>query len=309
MNNMKFREVAELWGEDKRLYVKRSTFATYALMMRNHILPAFGECERLLENDVQSFVNRKLSEGLSRKSVKDILIVLKMITKYGGKHQLFPYSEWEIRYPSESMDKKCPVLTVSDQRRLMRFLEENFTFRNLGILICLNTGMRIGEICGLRWSDVDISHGVIAVNRTVERIYMADGESHKTELIISSPKTPKSQREIPVTLSLKKVLKPFKMLMNNEFYVLSNNIKPIEPRSYRKYYKKLLESLGIPPVKFHGLRHSFATRCIESKCDYKTVSTILGHANVATTLNLYVHPDMAQKKRCVDRMSKSLGQL
>lgn len=307
MNNLKFREVAELWCADKQLYVKRSTFAAYSLVLRNHILPVFGEWQSVPERKVQEFVHGKLGEGLSAKTVKDMLVVLRMIAKYGYKHELFPFSEWDIRFPSERRSDHLPVLSVYNQRKLMRFLSDNFTFRNLGILICLNTGMRIGEICGLKWSDVDVTEGVISVNRTVERIYVEDGGKYKTELIMSTPKTINSQREIPVILKLRKILKPLKMVVNDDYYVLSNSPRPIEPRTYRKYYVRLLESLGIPPIKFHGLRHSFATRCIESKCDYKTVSTILGHSNIATTLNLYVHPNMEQKHRCVERMAKLLG--
>lgn len=98
-----------------------------------------------------------------------------------------------------------------------------------------------------------------------------------------------------------------KKVVNDDYYVLTNDKKPTEPRTYRNYYRKLMDQLGIPHLKYHGLRHSFATRCIESNCDYKTVSTLLGHANIATTLNLYVHPNMEQKKRCIARMLKSLG--
>lgn len=102
------------------------------------------------------------------------------------------------------------------------------------------------------------------------------------------------------------MVKPLKKIVNSSFFVLTNSDKPTEPRTYRNYYKRLLNQLGIPPLKFHGLRHSFATRCIESNCDYKTVSVLLGHSNISTTLNLYVHPNMDQKKKCVEQMLKSL---
>ena len=102
------------------------------------------------------------------------------------------------------------------------------------------------------------------------------------------------------------MLRPLKKIVNGKFYVLTNEEKPTEPRTYRNYYKRMMEQLNIPPIKFHGLRHSFATRCIESGCDYKTVSVLLGHANISTTLDLYVHPNMEQKKRCIERMVKSV---
>ena len=124
--------------------------------------------------------------------------------------------------------------------------------------------------------------------------------------IIGTPKTQNSIRDIPMNKELLKMLRPLKKIVNGKFYVLTNEEKPTEPRTYRNYYKRMMEQLNIPPLKFHGLRHSFATRCIESNCDYKTVSVILGHSDITTTLNLYVHPNMEQKKRCIDKVFKSI---
>ena len=109
-----------------------------------------------------------------------------------------------------------------------------------------------------------------------------------------------------MTRDLLHIVKPLKKVVNSSFYVLTNSTAPTEPRTYRNYYKRLMKQLDIPALKFHGLRHSFATRCIESNCDYKTVSVLLGHSNISTTLNLYVHPNMEQKKRCVEQMFKAL---
>ena len=103
-----------------------------------------------------------------------------------------------------------------------------------------------------------------------------------------------------------KLVRPFKKVMSGSYYILNNDDKPTDPRTYRNYYKQLVKKLGLPNLKFHGLRHTFATRCIESKCDYKTVSVLLGHANITTTLNLYVHPNMEQKQRCIDQMFRCL---
>ena len=103
------------------------------------------------------------------------------------------------------------------------------------------------------------------------------------------------------------MVKPLKKVVNEDFYVLTNDEHPTEPRTYRNYYNSLMKKLDIPKLKYHGLRHSFATRCIEAGCDYKTVSVLLGHSSISTTLNLYVHPNMEQKKRCITKMFKSLG--
>ena len=300
------REVAILWKKDKQQYVKQSTLSAYALILENHILPIFGDKRLLHEKDVQDFTLIKLQEGLSQKTVKDILIVLKMIQKFGSKHKLLPMAEWSVKFPTEQKKNVLEVLSIANQKIIMQYVKENFTFRNLGIYVCLSTGMRIGEICGLKWSDINLSAETISVNRTIERIYIIDEGTRHTELIISTPKTQNSIREIPMNRELLKLIRPFKKVMNDDFFVLTNEAKPTEPRTYRNYYKQLLKQLDIPDLKFHGLRHSFATRCIESQCDYKTVSVILGHANISTTLNLYVHPNMEQKKKCINKMFNTL---
>lgn len=300
------REVSALWKADKEQYVKQSTLSAYTLILENHILPEFGDKMKLAETDVQEFTLRKLQSGLSQKTVKDILIVLKMIQKFGAKAGILPFAEWDIKYPTEHKKQELEVLSVTNQRRIMQYAKENFTFRNLGIYICLSTGMRIGEICALKWGDINLATEMISVNRTIERIYIIEKGMKHTELVIGTPKTKNSIRDIPMSRELLKIIRPLKKVMNDDFYVLTNEAKPTEPRTYRNYYKQLLKQLNIPNLKFHGLRHSFATRCIESQCDYKTVSVILGHANISTTLNLYVHPNMEQKKKCINRMFKCL---
>ena len=301
-----FAAVAELWAAQKQQFVKQSTMSAYALTLANYLVPHFGSHTDITESDVQQFVITQLDRGLRQKTIKDQLIVLKMVYRFGCKQNAFTLHEWDIHFPTEQNKHDISVFTVDQQRRLMRHLTENFTFLNLGVLICLHTGLRIGEICALRWEDIDSENGMLQVQRTLERIYiLSDGNKH-TELQLSTPKTRNSQREIPLTKDLLRLLKPFRKVVNPQFYVLTNSPKPTEPRTYRNYYRHLLNSLHIPFIKFHGLRHSFATRCIESGCDSKTVSILLGHANISTTLNLYVHPNFDQKKRCIDTMLKRL---
>ena len=307
METKTIKEIALAWKDDKRCYVKRSTFAAYVLILENHILPSFGEYDTLNDSRVQDFVLRKLDSGLCVKTVKDILIVLKMVMRFGVKNGWMNYCEWDIKYPTTESSNEIEVLTVANHRKILEFVKLNFTFRNLGIYISLTTGLRIGEICGLKWSDIDVVNGTITVRRTIERIYIIDGENKHTELIVNTPKTKNSCRDIPMCKELMAIVKPLKKVDNDDFYVLTNEEKPTEPRTYRNYYHRLMKRLGIPRLKYHGLRHSFATRCIESNCDYKTVSVLLGHANITTTLNLYVHPNMEQKKRCISKMLKSLG--
>ena len=305
-NYTKFKNVVELWQADKQQYVKKSTFAAYSLLIANHLLPAFSESTDIVEEDVQQFVFAKLEEGLSQKSVKDILIVLKMILRFAVKQGFMPHREIDVKFPTERERQELEVLSRSSQKHIMEYVQKNFTFMNLGIYICLCAGLRIGEVCALVWDDIDVENGVINVSKTIQRIYVIEGGKKHTEVIIDTPKSRNSIREIPIARDLLKMIKPFKKIVNGNFYVLTNSDHPTEPRTYRNYYKRLMEQLDMPKLKFHGLRHSFATRCIESKCDYKTVSVLLGHSNISTTLNLYVHPNMEQKKKCVEQMFKAL---
>ena len=301
------REIAAAWKEYKRPYVKQSTMAAYVLILENHVLPYFGDGDSIHEQAVQAFVLQKLGNGLSVKTVKDILIVLKMVMKYGAKNEWMTYCEWDIKYPTTSINKELEVLSVANHRKILNYIQSHFTFTGLGIYISLSTGLRIGEIRALKWSDINVTDGTITISRTIERIYIIEGEKKHTELVINTPKTKNSCREIPMSKELLAMMKPLKKVVNDDFYVLTNNERPAEPRTYRNYYNRLMARLNIPKLKYHGLRHSFATRCIEAGCDYKTVSVLLGHSNISTTLNLYVHPNMEQKKRCITKMFKSLG--
>ena len=306
MDNKTFEEIVVLWQADKKQYVKRSTYSAYSLLIANHLLPAFTGLNDVTEILVQDFVFTKLEQGLSQKSIKDILIVLKMILRYGVKQGYLEHREIDVKFPTERERQEVEVLSRNNQKYIMEYVQNHFTFMNLGIYICLCAGLRIGEVCALVWDDIDVESGVINISKTIQRIYVFDvGEKH-TEVIIDTPKSKNSIREIPIARDLLKMIKPFKKVVNGSFYVLTNSDRPTEPRTYRNYYKRLMEQLHMPKLKFHGLRHSFATRCIESKCDYKTVSVLLGHSNISTTLNLYVHPNMEQKKKCVEQMFKTL---
>lgn len=305
-NQKPFSEILALWKADKKQYVKKSSFSVYDLLIENHIMPAFGAMFKIEESMVQDFVFQKLDQGLSQKTVKDILIVLKMVLNFGVKNKWLGYQQFDIQFPTEREKSNIEVLSRTHQKKIMKHVQEYFTFRNLGVYICLCAGLRIGEICALTWEDLDTDSGTINVRRTIQRIYIVEEGVGRTELVLDRPKTNNSIREVPMNKELLKMLRPIKKIMNSSFFVLTNDTKPTEPRTYRSYYKKLMKELQLPELKFHGLRHSFATRCIESKCDYKTVSVLLGHSNISTTLNLYVHPNLEQKKKAIEQMSRFL---
>ena len=307
MNN-NLMQVASRWKAAKKPTVKKSTYAIYSQLCNKHILLWFCAHPELSEANIQAFVNSELERGLSLKTVKDTLLVLQMLLTFGARMGAWEMPVYSVRFPS-SLQPRHPLplsLSQAQEKRLLEHLHAQFSYRNLGLLICLYSGLRIGEVCGLQWQDIDLRAGVIHVGKTVQRIYIADGDYREYGLYLGPPKTASALRDIPLSGELRALLRQVGRGKAPEVFVVSDAAAPLEPRYYRQYFSRLLKRLGLPPVRFHALRHSFATRCIESRCDYKTVSAILGHASIYTTLDLYVHPDLVQKRRCIDKMSRGL---
>ncbi len=297
-----FGEVADQWKQSKREVVKHTTLCAYMLILKTHLLPRFGNATSIGETDVQQFIFDKLRSGLSRSTVHDMVAVLKAVMKYGARHRLIHSADWELVYPTDTPVRRLPVLSLADHRKLLNAITAAPSGRNIGVLLALCAGLRIGEVCALRWKDIDLSRRIITVGGTLCRVYNCDKRA--SEILMSTPKTRNSHREIPIPSVLYDALCRVKRSQRQPVYVVGSGETAKEPRTYRETFRQMLRRLGIPDIVFHGLRHTFATRCIESGCDYKTVSALLGHSNVATTLNLYVHPGMEQKKRCMDRLSR-----
>lgn len=304
---LNFQEMAARWLDYKRPYVRPSTASIYCLHLKTHLIPAFGPLLEIREEQVQDWVNRKLDEGLGLKTIKDILLVLKMVLRYGAKQHLTDTYPLDIHFPTPREDSRPCVLSVAQQRKLMLYLRSHPSLFHLGVALCLQTGLRIGELCALTWADLDLCEGVVRVNKTLQRIYVAGWAENSTHLQLGTPKTPQSQRVVPLSRELIAQLRPLKAVHRGGDFFLTGTGSPMEPRGCRRRFQALQKRLGLPPMRFHGLRHSFATRCIESNCDIKTVSALLGHANIGTTLNFYVHPDLVQKKKCVEKMNKYIG--
>ena len=306
MTKIAFQRVCVLWKKEKKRYVKVSTMAAYSLIIQNHLEPRFKTLDEITSRSVQTFVNSKLKDGLGATTVKGILIVLKMLLNFGEKRGWVSHRIIDVKFPTQRMTPRTEVLSVSEEQRMLDYLSTHRDHYNLGLQICLFTGMRIGEVCALRWEDVDVKSGTIRVRRTVHRVYVIDNGPKHSELTIDYPKTAGSYRDIPVTRDLAVILSEYSRSAAGSHFVISGLSHPTEPQTMRNHFKKVASDLGLSMRRFHGLRHTFATRCVESKCDYKTLSSILGHSSVSTTLNLYVHPGMEQKRKCVEDMMRSI---
>ena len=307
--NHTFLTVCTAWKADKRPWVKPATYATYNILINKHLLPYFGPLPPagLSEDNIQEYVNGELEKGLSVKTIRDSLRVLKMILRFGVKNGAWTLADFTVRFPAGTeLRRPLQVLSKKQCIQIQRFLQVELTPRNLGVLICLNSGLRIGEVCGLQWGDIDLRTGMVHICRTVQHIWLHDGMVKSDWMEIGLPKTATSVRDIPLSRELLALLRPYKKAAKPGHYVVTGGPEPLEPRYLREHFYRMLVKLGIPKVRFHALRHSFATRCIEGRCDYKTVSAILGHASISTTLDLYVHPGTDQKRRVIEKMFRSL---
>lgn len=300
------------WMQKKKDYIKESTYSNYSNIISNHIIPELGNIKLSNLNNklIQEYLINKYKTGrldgnggLSYKTIRDIIAVVKSSLKYAIKEEMINNINLDFTYPKIGNKDKIYIMPKKDQERLITYIKQNEDTRSLGILLALYSGIRIGELCSLQWKDIDFKNNIMHINKTLQRIYIKDNKESVSKIIITNPKTHNAERDIPLNKGFADILKKYQTESNN--YILSNCDKWIEPRTYRRYFKKCLDKAKIGQINFHGLRHTFASNCIKLGVDYKTVSELLGHANVNITLNLYVHPQMSQKKKCIDLICKN----
>lgn len=299
------------WLSYKKDYIKESTYANYSNIISNHIAPDLGKyyLKELNNKIIQEFLLNKYkigrldnSGGLSTKTIRDIVAIIKSSLKSAMKEGVIQNLSLDFIYPKTNAKDKIYTLSKQSQDKLINYILKNQTIKNLGILLTLYSGIRIGELCALQWKDIDFKGNILHINKTLQRVYIKDKQDNKSKIIITNPKTHNAEREIPLNKEFAKELYKFKT--NLDDYILSCSEKWVEPRTYRRFFERVLTESKVEKINFHGLRHTFATNCIKLGVDYKTVSELLGHATVNITLNLYVHPQMSQKKKCIDLICK-----
>ena len=263
-----FEEIANQWLDWKRERVKESSLAVYDQCLRKQILPDLGHV---------------------------------LLAVYASNHG-FPQLAAIHLTLKTPMQSDMQVLTWDEQSLLMEYLVAHLSSVNLGILIAMFSGLRIGELCGLRWGDFDFRYGIIRVSRTVIRIRDITGETgNKTKLIITNPKTAHSVRTIPIPSDIITIIEP--LCGDQDSYLLTGTHQFMEPRRLHDKFKAILKTVGLPDYRFHALRHGFASRCIEQNFDIKTLCEIMGHSSVKITMDRYVHPSLDFKKMQMDRLT------
>ena len=298
--------------EEHRLEIKASTYARYVEISEKHLIPDLGpmELSAFTRDDGGRYVRELLKNGkgegagLAPKTVKDIISVLKLVLKYAEEEKKYIVNAPVDFFVPKQGRSPVLILTPGQRESLETLVCTTADPYKFGVYLCLYTGLRIGELCALQWSDVDCANSTISVNKTVLRVKNIDSGASKTRVLISSPKTPSSERIIPLPRELSEKLHQLKSetSLSESAYVLTGTEKLIEPRNYYERYKGYLRSCGLSGFNFHALRHTFATRCIEAGVDPKVLSEILGHASVQITLDRYVHPSLEAKRTSIGRL-------
>lgn len=295
-NNLK--KLSKEWLENNKNSFKKSTHQSYAYIVDKYLLPTELSLISINELDINDFVlftNSLLSKGLSAKMINDILIVINQLIKYSSNK----YDTKLISLPYVKETKKeMRVLSRSEQQILEKHLKNDIDIYKFGTLISLYTGIRIGELCALQWGD--ICNGTIKIYKTMYRLKDENGCS---KVVIETPKTNSSNRTIPIPLFLNYIIESHRS--QDDDYILSNSkLAYVEPRLMQMNFKKIVNECNLEKVTFHTLRHTFATRCVECGFDIKTLSEILGHSDVKTTLNKYVHSSMELKQENMNKLSQ-----
>lgn len=312
-NEHVFSNIASEWFESIKLHTKTSTQNKYHNMLTNYILPEYGNqpfstityefieahCKFLLES------GGKKGNGLSPKTVSDVLAIIRNISKFAIRKGIYVANDANAVQIRQDI-KPMRVLNKAEQSQLCEYILKKPEACSIGILVCMFTGLRIGEICALRWEDISFSDQSIYIHHTLQRIQMHRGHGAKTEVVVTTPKSSCSIRKIPLPDEILEILVLNKKASSG--YVLTNDeYKFIEPRTMQNKFKKNLKAVGIENANFHALRHTFATRCVELGFDVKSLSEILGHATVNITMNRYVHPTYEMKKKNMQKLSGLLA--
>ncbi|MDO5346126.1 MAG: tyrosine-type recombinase/integrase [Lachnospiraceae bacterium] len=305
--------IAEQWLLREKMVVKESTYAKYRYNLDNHILPQLGTLQitelnsALINMYIQHLKEGGRSDGrggLSAKYVRDLYTILRGIIHYAELEYNFPNAAKNCRMPPKE-ETKNRILSKGEQKKLESFVKADIKDRKkFGILLGLYTGLRLGEICALQWRDIDLQEGLINVSRTIQRIQNPNREeTPRTLLIISSPKSRSSVRSIPLPSFLQRNIKELECPEKDTAYFLTNQPdQVIEPRNYQYHFKRYMKELDMEQVHFHTLRHTFATRGIESGMDMKSLSEILGHTDINITMNTYVHSSLEEKRRQIEKI-------
>jgi len=310
---MKFNEWAEEWLQAIKPQVKQRTYFSYKETVEKHILPYFidKDLNEITVNDIREVIREKQQsgnmvngKGLSSNSVNLIITLIKEIFKSAYEEELTDKNPADRIKRVRTAEREIEAFNLKEEKKIRDYILNSGDCRLIGILLAMDTGMRIGEILALTWEDIDLKRGVITVRKTRFRMKR---ESGVYEDIVDVPKTKSSFREIPVLPNVILKLRRLKGEKRGVYVVTNKKGDKMSIRSYQYIFKRIQEKVGIKVRNFHCLRHTFATRAIESGVDIKTVSELLGHRNASLTVNRYAHSMWETKKKAVIKIFRRIS--
>lgn len=303
-----FQSLAEEWFCHMKPLVKESTYRKYSNLWQSYIRPQLGHMQipDISQSILEEYCTALLTsggskgEGLSAKTVSDTMSLIRCVLQFCISKKIVVSCDTRM-ITVKQCTKKMRVLTVKEQQILCNHIYSDLSPQNVGVLFCLFTGIRVGEICALKWEDISFSENTVHIHQTMQRIQIDETEN-KTKIIITTPKSTCSIRTIPLPDELISVLKTVRGSASG-YFLTGSDKRWIEPRTMQYHFKSLLKRCKIEDANYHALRHTFATRCVELGFDVKSLSEILGHASVNITMNRYVHPSMNLKRKNMERLS------
>ena len=293
-------DILKMWLEARRPSIKESSYASYRHKLEKQLIPYFGKLKycKLDLGQISKFISDKFADGLSAKYIADLVIMMKSAAKWAEINHNYANLIRNAELPKKKI-KKTAVFTTEEQKKIISTAKKEHTNTGCGVMLSMFTGMRIGEVCALKWADIDFELKVLHITKTVQRIPVYEQKS-KTAVKVTAPKSESSVRDIPLPDFIINMLNEYRG--NDSEYILSGTEKFVEPRTLENRYKALLKKADVPSLKYHATRHTFATLALQQNFDVKTLSEILGHSNPNITMAVYVHTSMERKSACMNRL-------
>ena len=305
-------ELFNAWLMSRKNKVKQSTFANYLTLYNNYLGERFRSVR--VENLNAFMLNRFMDDmltgggnkglGLSARTVQAVMIMLRSVLEYGELEFDLPNAAKHITLP-RTQRTDISVFSELEIRRIRNGADLQ-NAAELGIVLTLFTGLRIGELCALQWGDLDLETQIVHITKTLFRLANQGDKQSKTAIVIDTPKSHQSVRDVPIPSFLLGEIAALKQRCSDEDFFLTWSPKPTEPRTYTERYRSFLKRISVPYRSFHTLRHTFATQCVKIGVDVKSLSELLGHSSVKITLDRYVHSDMQLKKQQLEKLYSSI---
>ena len=299
--HLTLRQVTEECLLYKKDALKVSTYNQYRNQCCKHLLSRYGDVNFscLTEEQLNDLLKRMVLEGYRISTVQNVRTILMMVIRYAEQNGI-PCQITSPLYSPKRTKRRIQVFSVREQKQIEKLLYSYPDDYALAVFLSMYCGLRIGEVCALQWQDISFRNNTLIVSKTLSRIQ--DTGHSRTHIAIGSPKSHSSIRTIPIPAFLMPVLRRYRK--QDTDYVITGTQYSMEPRTCLRRYKTILKKANVSNYSFHALRHTFATRCVETGMDIKSLSEILGHSAVHITLDLYVHPSMDFKRTQINRLRK-----